>query len=306
MTVPRPLSRRPLRTVGALALTVALAAAGTGCGGSDDEPTTSTTAAGGTTTTQPAGSGAATSGGDVRPAGNAPEANEDAIREALRRGPAAAKAAKTARITTEQSVIGIETSGSGTIDLANQTVLLEQKIGGGSGGGTVRSYVEGGKSYIQTPGSSSWMVADTPAAASDPLAQVRLLEKADITKVGGTRKVGGKTCREFDAEVPFKDIAQLLGGAAGGAIDKLQTDARIPVTSCIDDSGLAYSSESTFDIKDIAGDIPGGSGLGKVDTKSSSKLEITDYGTAPAPERPAGIDDAKPLSSGSGSSTGTS
>lgn len=307
MTSTYPPSRRPLRTVGALVITVALAGAGIGCGSSDDEPTTSTTAAGGTSTAQPAatnGGSETSAGGEVKEAGNAPASNEDAIREALRRGPAASKAAKTARITTEQSVIGIETKGTGTIDLANQRVLLEQELGGGAGGAggtTVKSYVEKGKAYVQTPGATTWSVADTPAAASDPLAQVRALEQADIVKVGGTREYGGKTCREFDAEVSLKDIAELVGGGAGADVLKqAPASAKIPVTTCIDDSGLTYATESTFDVKDIVGDqVPDSVGGKSLDTKTTSKATITDYGTAQAPKRPAGIDDAKPLSAGS-------
>jgi hypothetical protein len=140
MTSAKTPSRRPLHSVGAHALTVALAGAATGCGSSDDESTTSTAASGATTAAQPA-TNAGGDSGEVREAGNPPAQDEQAIRDALRRGPAASKAARTARITTEQKVIGIETKGTGTIDLVNQRVLLEQELGGWAGSTTVKSYV---------------------------------------------------------------------------------------------------------------------------------------------------------------------
>ncbi|MDO9410683.1 hypothetical protein [Patulibacter sp.] len=295
------MSLRPSRTRPALAAgtAVLLALAATGCGSSDDESTTTAATTGGTTTTTAT---TAESGGGGTASGGAPAANEDAIRAALARGPESTKAAKTARITLQTSTAGITTKATGTLDLVEQRYLFTQTLGGGgtsgsggSGGAEFQNYGEKDKVYIRIPGPGGWSVTDNPIEQSDPLAQVRQLEKAKITDIGDTKEVDGKTCREFSAELSLEDV---LGQIDDPSFQELLKDApsgaKVPVTTCIDDGGLAYSSTSEYDIKDVLGgaaaQLPSG--------RSSSKLTISDYGTAPAPKRPAGIDDAKPLGTG--------
>ncbi|WP_051471262.1 hypothetical protein [Patulibacter minatonensis] len=317
MSHPTPTRSRRRTGLGAAAVTVVLATSLAACG-SDDDKTTSTSASTPTTTaatttttggasgttTQAGGttSGGGTAGGGAPSGagvGKAPAANEGAIRAALKRSPEATKAAGTARYTTTQTVFGVKTSGTGTIDTATQTVLIEQRIqGAGSAGGTVQVYGEKGKIYIRQ-GSGPWQVTDSPIAVGDPLSQLKLLDKAKITKIGGTKTYDGKTCREFTASLGFKDALESIGAAQAKQLLKaVPGNASIPSTSCIDDAGLSYATSSSYDIKKILGDavpsgLPGG--------ESSQDIRITEYGTAPKPERPAGIDDAKPLGAGAGS-----
>jgi hypothetical protein len=300
-TVP---SRRSARAAGALALALVLAGGAVGCGSGDGDETTTT---GGSTATGTTGGGttgggttsSATTGGGSA-GGGAPAADEAAIRAAIGRSAAAQEAAGTARITVRTSSTGIETKATGTIDLSGPRFLLEQTVGDGSGKGTTfRNYGEDDKVYLELPGTNGWSVTDNPGSSSDPLAQVRQLQKAKITRVGGTKDVGGATCREFEAEIAFADALSGIDDPAVARILKSVPDgATVPVSACMDDRGLTYASSTSFDLKDLLGEaaaqLPSG--------RSTSEVTISDYGTAPSPKRPAGIDDAKPLG-GSGSST---
>jgi hypothetical protein len=294
---PRPSLSRPVLAAGTAAL---LALAATGCG-SDDESSTTTAAGGGSATTTSTATTGGDAGGGSTASSGAPAANEDAIRAALAKSPAATTAAKTARITLKTSTAGIVTEATGTLDLAEQRYAFTQTLGDGGGSGQsqkFQNYGEKDKVYIKIPGSGGWNVTDNPAAAADPLAQVRQLEKATITKVGGTKEYGGKTCREFSAELGIADVVgQFDDPSYKRFLEQAPKGAKVPVTSCIDANGLAYASSSEYDLKDVLGDkiasaLPSGS------SRSSSELLITDYGTAPEPKRPAGIDDAKPLGTG--------
>jgi len=291
----RPSRSRPTLAAGTAVL---LALAATGCGSGDDEPDTTTAAGGATTTQATGGSGGGESGGGESGSGGAPAANEDAIRQALARGPESSKAAKTARMTLETSTAGITTKATGTLDLAEQRYLFTQTLGGGSGGSEAtkfQNYGEKSKVYIKIPGPGGWNVTDNPVEATDPLAQVKQLEKATITDVGGTKEYDGKTCREFNAELGLADVLGAIDDPSFKQfLDQAPKDAKVPVTTCIDDAGLAYASSSSYDLKEVLGEaaaqLPAG--------RSTSKLLVTDYGTAPSPKRPSGIDDAKPLGTG--------
>jgi hypothetical protein len=290
--------RRSARTAGALALTLALAGGAAGCG--SDEGGDPTTSAGGsgpaTSATTTATTGTAAT---APPSGGAPAATEDAIRAALDRSGASLKAARTARIRLRTKTTGLSTTATGTIDLAAGRFLLEQTLGDGSDSTRFENYAEDDKVYIRLPGAGDdWSVTDNPAAATDPLSQVRQLRKATITRVGGTKEYDGATCREFDATMRLADVLGAFDDpSVKGFLAQAPKDASVPVTACVDDRGLSYASESAYDLKDVLGDAAASLPSGE----SSSTVLVTDYGTAPAPKRPAGIDDAKPLSGGSSS-----
>lgn len=287
-------SRRSARAAGALALALALAGGAAGCG--SDEGGDTTTAAGGTTAATTTAAGGSTGGGSTG-GGGAPAQDEAAIRAAIGRGADAQKAAGTARMTVKTSTAGIETEATGTVDFDEQRFLLDQTVGGAGNETSFQNYGENDKVYIKLPGQGGWSVTDNPAATSDPLAQVRQLQQAKITRVGDTREVGGATCREFEAEMSFaKVIGAIDDPATKQLLESAPKGAAVPVKACIDDQGLTYSSSTSFDLKELLGEqaaqLPSG--------RSTSEISITDYGSAPSPKRPAGIDDAQPLEGAGG------
>ncbi|CAB4914512.1 unannotated protein [freshwater metagenome] len=300
MRSPRPLSSR----LGVVATAALLAAGVAGCGSDDDEPTASTgttaatTAQGGTTTDAGGSTSAGGSGGEAPAGGGAPAQDEEAIRAAIRRGPEAVTQAKTARISLELKNAGINTTGEGVVELTTERYAMKQRLGGTSGQ-EIENYGEKGKVYVRT-GSGGWSVTDNPVGSGDPLAQIRQLEKAKILRVRETAELDGTTCRWFDAEVAVKDVlGNIADPAAKALIEGAPDGAAIPVSSCVDDRGLTYAVDQEFSPAEVFGgaaaSLPG---------TSVTKVRMSDYGEAPAPERPAGIDDAKPISiPGSGGAT---
>lgn len=289
MRSPRPRSSR----LGVAATAALLAAGVAGCG-SDDEPTastgttTATTAQSGTTT---AAGGSGTTGGTAGEApagGGAPAQDEGAIRTAIRRGPDAVRRAKTARISLELKNAGIETTGSGTVELATERYAMTQRLG--SGGPEIENYGEKGKVYVRT-GGQGWTVTDNPVGSGDPLSQIRQLEKAKILRVRETAEFDGATCRWFDAEVAVKDVlGKIADPAAKALIEGAPDGAAIPVSSCVDDRGLTYAVDQEFSPAEVFGGA-----AASVPGTSVTKVRMSDYGEAPVPERPAGIDDARPI-----------
>lgn len=284
MRSPRPWSARLTATTAA----VLLAVAATGCGSDDDDPAPSTSAATGqgasTTATGPVPGG---SGGGRGAGAGAPAQDEDAVRAAVRRGVDAVKRARTARITLELQNAGIETTGSGTVELTTDRYAMKQRLG--AGGPEIDNYGERGKVYVRT-GGGAWTVTENPFGSGDPLAQVRQLEKARIVRVRETAEFDGTTCRWFDAEVALKDVlGRIEDPAAKALVAGAPEDAAIPVSSCIDDRGLTFAVDQEFSPAEVFGEAAAG-----VRGKSVTKVRMSDYGEAPVPERPAGIDDARP------------
>lgn len=294
MSLRVPRSSRP--RLGLAAATLLIAAGAVGCGGDDDEGTTSTTASTPTAASTSAGPATTTTAGGTGGAGKtgeAPGQDEAAIRAAIRRAPAAVSAAKTARIEIELQNAGIASSGSGTVELTTERYAMTQKVGGDAGGVEIDNYGEKGRVYIRTAG-QGWKVTANPVEGGDPLAQVRQLEKAKILKVRETAEFDGATCRWFDAEVELTDVlGNVKDPAAKALIEGAPKDAAIPVSSCVDDSGLTYAVDQEFE----PGKVFGGAAA-SVPGKSVTKVRLSDYGTADAPKRPAGIDDAQPLGTG--------
>lgn len=289
MRSPRPWSSR----LGLAASTVLLAAAVAGCGSDDDEPTASTgsttaaTSASGATTTAEAG-GSGTSGGQAPAGGEPPAQDEEAIRAAIRRGPDAVRQAKTARIDLELKNAGIDTTGSGVVELTTERYAMKQRLG--SGGPEIENCGEQGKVYVRT-GGQGWSVTENPVGSGDPLAQIRQLEKARILRVRETAEFDGVTCRWFDAEVALEDVLGTIADpAAKQLIEGAPDGAAIPVSSCVDGRGLTYAVDQEFSPAEVFGGA-----AASVPGTSVTKVRMSDYGEAPAPERPAGIDDARPI-----------
>ncbi|MGE4428429.1 MAG: hypothetical protein AB7G37_18395 [Solirubrobacteraceae bacterium] len=272
------------------ALLVMSAFAVTACG--DDEPTTTATTTGGsTTTTTSTTSPTSGGGGGTAPAG-APGDTEDAVRAALGRGAESTKQAKTAKLEMELQSGPIETTAVGTAALVDERYALDQNVKQGSQEIKVKGYGENGKVYIQQAGSSDWLVTDNPVGSSDPLAQAEQLRKAKITDVGDVETYDGVECRSFTAEVAIADaIDNVNDPTAKALIQGAPDDAAIPVTACVDDAGLTYRIQEDFAAADVFGPAAASAGRTKID------IRMSDYGTAPEPERPDGIDDAKPAPS---------
>lgn len=288
MSLRLPRSSRP--RLGLAAATLLLAVGAVGCGGDDDPGTTSTT--GSTPTGASTSSGPATTPSGGGQAGKAPGQDEAAIRAAIKRAPAAVTAAKTAKIDIELTNAGIESTGTGTVELTTERYAMTQQVGG-AGGVELENYGEKGRVYIRT-GGQGWKVTENPVEGNDPLAQVRQLEKAKILKVRETAEFDGATCRWFDAEVQLTDVlGNVKDPAAEALIKGAPAGAAIPVSSCVDDTGLTYAVDQEFEPAKVFGGAAAG-----VPGKSVTKVRLSDYGTAPAPKRPAGIDDAQPLGTG--------
>jgi hypothetical protein len=293
MSLRLPRSSRP--RLGLAAATLLIAAGAAGCGGDDDAGTTSTTASTPTTASTAAGTPTTAAGGGASAGstGEAPGQDEAAIREAIKRAPAAIAAAKTAKIDIELQNAGIESTGSGTVELTTERYAMTQEVGGGAGGIELENYGEKGRVYIRTDG-QGWKVTKNPVEGNDPLAQVRQLEKAKILRVRETAEFDGATCRWFDAEVQLTDVlGNIDDPAAEALIEGAPKDAAIPVSSCVDATGLTYAVDQEFE----PGKVFGGAAA-SIPGKSVTKVRLSDYGTAAAPKRPAGIDDAQPLGTG--------
>lgn len=285
---PRP--RRPAALLGTLVLTAALAATTAGCGSDDDPSTTSSTAtttASTTATTGPTTTDAPGSGGTA----GAPADGEAAIRAALGRGAASSAKAKTARMALTIDVGPTKSTATGTVDLVGMRSALDQTVETGGRSTRLKAYGEKDKAYIQPPGSSDWYVTDNPVGSSDPLSQVRQLQKATITAVRETETIGGHECRWFDAKVKVADaIENVRDPTAQQLMRSAPKGAAIPLSACVDDQGLTYRIEEDYEPSKTLGPAAAAA------PRTRISIRISDYGTAPAPERPAGVEDAKPLS----------
>ncbi|WP_320669863.1 hypothetical protein [Patulibacter defluvii] len=293
----RPLSRRRGPLLGALVLSAALATAATGCGSSDPDPTTSTTTAStpSTATTAPSTPTTATTSpsttADPGPGGGAPADDEAAIRKALGQGQASATRARTARIAMKMKIGPIESTSTGTIDLVEQRTAMDQTVSQGGQKTTLEVYGEKQKAYFQRPGSSEWMVTDNPIDTSDPMAQVRQLQKAEIVDVGDVETVDGQQCRWFEARVKVADaLENVRDPTVRQAMESAPKDAAIPLEACVDGRGLTYRIEEDYEPSKVLGPVAAAA------PRTVISMRMDQYGQAASPERPDGIDDAKPFS----------
>ncbi|MCK9250306.1 MAG: hypothetical protein M0P31_15200 [Solirubrobacteraceae bacterium] len=284
--VPGPRTRDRRGTRPAVAALLVLASLGvTACGDDDPDPTTTTTGSTPTATTPTGGAGGAPSAG-------VPGDGEQAIRAALERSADSTTKARTARLRLEMSSGPIATSAEGTADLVEQRYALDQTVKQGSQEVRLKGYGENDRVYIQPPGGSDWVVTQNPVGSSDPLAQAQQLQKARITGVGDVETYDGVRCRSFTAEVAVADVVDNVNDPTAKAlIDGAPDGAAIPVTACIDDAGLTYRLQQDFAAADVFGPAAASAGRTKIDVRMS------DYGSAPSPQRPDGIDDATPAPS---------
>ncbi|MGX6449565.1 hypothetical protein ACVU7I_16110, partial [Patulibacter sp. S7RM1-6] len=229
----------------------------------------------------------------------APAATADAIRAAVSRGTSATQAARTARIELAQTTAGRTTTSTGTVDLVEHRYLVEET---GTAGERRRSgtYLEDGRLFVQLHGADGgWTVTDGPPRGTDPLTPVRRFAAARDLRVGGTRTYDGHRCREFTTSVPLSDLLNADRSATRGPAGPVPSDARATASACVDDRGLTYAVETAYDLRQALGDaadrLLGPASDGTNDTRTSTRLRVRDYGTAPAPRRPDGVDDAEPL-----------
>jgi hypothetical protein len=256
----------------AAALLLGLGAAG--CGSGDD------------------GGGAKGAGGDGARSG-VPGKDEGAVRDALGRTAAAMKEAKTARIVTVSKQASGETisKGTGTVDLVEDRYRASATIGDeGSKALRAETYVEDGRTYTRVSvGDADWTVDDaTPATLASPVSLFGRLSRATITTVGDTQQLGGFTCRSFAGTLALLAFAGDTASRADADAERLRDAPDIAVRGCVDGRGLLYAFDYDVDFSKL---VPNG----RATLKVSTTARMTDYGTAPAPEPPAGIDDAEPL-----------
>jgi hypothetical protein len=233
--------------------------------------------------------GAGAGGGDV------PGKDEGAVRDALGRTAAAMREAKTARIANvskEASGKTISTgTGTGTVDLVEDRYRASATIGDDPAKAVkAETYVEGGKTYTRiSVGDAGWTVDDaTPATLASPVSLLGRLSRAKITSVGDVRQMGGASCRSFAGTLALLAFVGDTASRADADAERLRDAPDITVRGCVDGRGLLHAFD--YDV-DFAKLVPNG----KATLKVSSTARMTDYGTASAPERPAGIDDAEPL-----------
>jgi hypothetical protein len=225
--------------------------------------------------------------------GGVPGKDEGAVRDALGRTAAAMKEAKTARIASVSKQASGETvsQGTGTVDLVEDRYRASATIGDrGAKALKAETYVEGGKTYTRIPiGDAEWTVDDaTPATLASPVSLLGRLSRATITSVGDTQQLGGATCRSFAGTLALVAFVGDTASRADADAERLRDAPDIAIRGCVDGRGLLHAFDYDVDFSKLAPN-------GKATLKVSSAARMTDYGTAPAPERPAGIEDAEPL-----------
>lgn len=225
--------------------------------------------------------------GDSGGTGAAPADDPAAIRLALRRSPSGLAAATTARFRFAMRNGPTLTTGSGTADLADHTYLATQRIGRGS---VLGIFGEEGRSYAETAPGKSWSVVDDPSGTGDPLSLVRLVARATVVRIGDVSRQGGGTCRNVTGTLPVtallsdvrpQDVEDLIG--------KGREQGTVPISACLDDRGRIFSVDQSF----VWSKTFGGT-LGESPGSSSTRIRVSGYGDAPAPERPIGASIAGP------------
>ncbi|WP_022927755.1 hypothetical protein [Patulibacter americanus] len=202
------------------------------------------------------------------------------------------KEAKTARIASVSKQASGETisQGTGTVDLVEDRYRASASIGDGAKALKAETYVEGGKTYTRIPvGDAGWTIDDaTPATLASPVSLFGRLSRATITSVGDTQQLGGATCRSFAGTLALVAFAGDTASRSGTDAERLRDAPDITIRGCVDGRGLLHAFDYDVDFSKL---VPNG----KATLKVSSTARMTDYGTAPAPERPAGLDAAEPL-----------
>jgi hypothetical protein len=256
----------------AAALLVALGAAG--CGSGDDRG---------------AGGPGRGTGGEV------PERDEGSVRDALGRTAAAMEQAGTARIVSVSKQQGGQTisRSTGTVDLAGDRYRASSSIGGDPAKAVrAETYVEDGRTYTRVSvGDAGWTVDDaTPATLASPVSLFGRLARAEVTSVGDTLRLGGAACRSFGGTLALLAFAGDTASRSedDAAAERLRRAPDIAIRGCVDGRGLLHAFDYDVDFSKL---VPNG----KATLKVSTTARMTDYGTAPAPERPAGIDEAEAL-----------
>jgi hypothetical protein len=244
-----------------------------GCGSGDDD-----------------GTGGAGGRGAV---GGAPGKDEGAVRDALARTAAAMKEAGTARIVSvsKQADGATISAGTGTVDLAEDRYRASSTIGDDPAKGVkAETYVEGGRTYTRVSvGDAGWTVDEaTPATLASPVSLFGRLSRARVTSVGDTQRLGGATCRSFGGTLALLAFVGDTASRSDAAAEPLRDAPDIAIRGCVDGRGLLHAFDYDVDFSKLVRN-------GKATLQVSNTARMTDYGTAPAPKRPAGLDDAEPL-----------